>query len=333
MGYDEGSVDEVYNDEWANSGMMETSYINELEAKFLEAIDWKVFVKPHEFRQTLQMMEARLALSNSLKRGWMSYTDLTNLLQSNRVAGSFKGVAHLLVQVTFACTAVYASLVSLWIWTLLIVNNKQSTSTLPLSSNVSSPIHHHVLSPETNQLNTDGIESIHSISEDNSSRYLHVTIDNFNDIVDKDENVTEESVPPQTKKPYSVMALLETVFFLSTATQNIIDTGPPPPVHNSEVIGNNGNGKCNNCGRSLNNHQHQKKPTPFLTQRTNPVIANSFISEGLNPTCSLNDHIRSAVSPVVGYHAYQSPQNTIRDVTHYHCTISNHHHVNQHTAS
>ena len=48
----------------------------------------------------------RLALTNSLKRGWLSYTDLTSLLQSNKMTNHFKGVGVLLVQVSFTAKAI-----------------------------------------------------------------------------------------------------------------------------------------------------------------------------------------------------------------------------------
>lgn len=328
--YDEGSVDEVYNDEWANSGMMETSYINELEAKFLQAIDWKVFVKRDEFNQTLQMLEARLALSNSLKRGWLSYTDMTNLLQSSKMMGGFKGVGFLLVQASFYCSVLYTSFISLWIWTLLVLHNKAST-TIPITTSNTSLPHAIITNTTDRQLNSGDVGPVILTSSDGDStfHYLHVTIENFNETLsnsaleEEEEPVDSVVAPAAARKPassYSVMTLLETVFFLSTA----IDTGPPQhgDRHGYPSTHDDSSNRCTNCGRNVNNQQ-QKKPTPTVTaHQTNPIVTNSFMYEALNPTCSLRDHLRSAVSPVVGDHAYQSPQNLLRDVTHYHCTMS-----------
>lgn len=57
--YDEGTSDEVYNDEWAISGLAETDHVNALESDFLHAIDWGVFSRQEEFSNRLMLMEAR----------------------------------------------------------------------------------------------------------------------------------------------------------------------------------------------------------------------------------------------------------------------------------
>jgi len=260
------------------------------------------------------MMEARLALSNGLKRGWLSYADLTNLLQSNKMMGGFKGVGFLFVQASFYCTVLYTSFISLWIWTLLTINSR-SVVTPQVTSNVSSHIAH------LPQLNSGDVGPVMlTASDDNSSsHYLHVTIDNMNETLNNSSADKEQEPPtPPVKKPttYSVMTLLETVLFLSTAA---VDTGPPPPQHHNDPIN-----VCTNCGRNIDNTQQQyRNPTHTATvPPNNPTVSTSFPYESLNPTCSLRDHMRSAVSPVVGYHAYQSPpHNLLYDVTHYHSTL------------
>merc|ERR1712126_753599 len=42
--HDDGEEDEVFNDEWATSGGMDTKELNQLEVKFLAAMDWRIFV-------------------------------------------------------------------------------------------------------------------------------------------------------------------------------------------------------------------------------------------------------------------------------------------------
>ncbi|XP_052814274.1 uncharacterized protein LOC128241396 [Mya arenaria] len=79
--YDEGSDDEVYNDEWAVSADMETEDVNELEREFLNAIEWQLFVRPEEFAEMLHTVEKRIALEQGLARGWFSYTDMMILSQ------------------------------------------------------------------------------------------------------------------------------------------------------------------------------------------------------------------------------------------------------------
>lgn len=56
--YDEGSEDEVFNDEWANSGGVDVSKVNKLEADFLTAIDWNLYIHPHQFLFMLQKAES-----------------------------------------------------------------------------------------------------------------------------------------------------------------------------------------------------------------------------------------------------------------------------------
>ena len=57
--YDEGMSDEVYNDEWAISGQVDTDYVNQLEAEFLHAIEWRIFTRKEEFYDGLSLLEAR----------------------------------------------------------------------------------------------------------------------------------------------------------------------------------------------------------------------------------------------------------------------------------
>ena len=64
--YDEGISDEVYNDEWAISGLVDVDYMNELEADFLQAIDWRILVKKEEFHNRLLLMEARYVIPGHL---------------------------------------------------------------------------------------------------------------------------------------------------------------------------------------------------------------------------------------------------------------------------
>ncbi|XP_045179308.2 protein CNPPD1-like [Mercenaria mercenaria] len=79
--YDEGVDEEVFNDEWANSGDVETEDVNQLELDFLAAIDWQLFVRPEEFSDMLHKIERRVALKQGRERGWFSYTDLMVLSQ------------------------------------------------------------------------------------------------------------------------------------------------------------------------------------------------------------------------------------------------------------
>ena len=52
--YDEGIDDEVYNDEWAISGDLETEDVNQMEMEFLDAIVSPLF---NSFTKKLNLLE------------------------------------------------------------------------------------------------------------------------------------------------------------------------------------------------------------------------------------------------------------------------------------
>lgn len=111
--YDEGSEDEVFNDEWAISGDMEVEKVNKLEADFLGAIDWHLYVHPHEFSSMLNVAETDIALSNGCKRGWMTYSDLRSLLDCHSVYKQLYQTAGILSKATCLCMIMYSGLVCL----------------------------------------------------------------------------------------------------------------------------------------------------------------------------------------------------------------------------
>ncbi|KAL1140213.1 hypothetical protein AAG570_000145 [Ranatra chinensis] len=79
---DDGEEDEVINCEWAASAGLDLKDVNHLEKEFLKAIDWHVFVKDTSFWSRLRSMERDIALKEGKRRGWFSYTELENLLDS-----------------------------------------------------------------------------------------------------------------------------------------------------------------------------------------------------------------------------------------------------------
>lgn len=102
---DSGEEDDVMNNEWATSAGISLSDLNKLEKEFLNAIDWKVFIKDSEFWKKLRSVETRVALSEGKKRGWFSYTELEALLdQINAYI-----LAQTLFTVSAVCLASYAA--------------------------------------------------------------------------------------------------------------------------------------------------------------------------------------------------------------------------------
>merc|ERR1711962_78386 len=107
--HDDGEEDEVFNDEWATSGGMDTKELNQLELRFLAALDWRIFVDVAEFQATLQAVEADIAVREVINRNSASYTDLV-------VLGSRVQASHLLtlltqaaIKVTAVCVTTYAA--------------------------------------------------------------------------------------------------------------------------------------------------------------------------------------------------------------------------------
>ncbi|CAL7947406.1 unnamed protein product [Xylocopa violacea] len=102
---DEGEDDEVFNTEWAESGDLTISQINQLEKDFLKAIDWTVFVHNQDFWERLQKLEQDIAYKEAQKRGWFSYTELSCLMNSMQLLA----VAHAVVNISSICLATYTA--------------------------------------------------------------------------------------------------------------------------------------------------------------------------------------------------------------------------------
>ncbi|XP_014668961.1 PREDICTED: protein CNPPD1-like [Priapulus caudatus] len=109
--YDEGEDEEVYNDEWAASAKMETADVNQLEADFLKAIDWNLFVKPCEFLALLHRIEARIALQQGVDRGWFSFTDLDVLARDLHWNDLLKDLTDTLMKVVAVLAVSYLTAV------------------------------------------------------------------------------------------------------------------------------------------------------------------------------------------------------------------------------
>merc|ERR1719436_1959180 len=74
--HDDGEENEVFNDEWASSGGIDTKELNRLELSFLSALDWRIYVDNQDFEKAVKKIETDIAFKEVTKRGWASYTDL-----------------------------------------------------------------------------------------------------------------------------------------------------------------------------------------------------------------------------------------------------------------
>lgn len=85
-GYD---GDFIYAKEWAEYGNLSTERIQQLELEFLSAVNWNIYVSNQVFFEKLKSIECILAKRQGLKRGWLTYTELANLLPSIAIAKAF----------------------------------------------------------------------------------------------------------------------------------------------------------------------------------------------------------------------------------------------------
>lgn len=114
--YDDGE-DGVYNDEWAESAGMSTESVNELEREFLQAIDWNLLARGHEFEKKLQQLEHSVALRKGKERLWkLSYTDLWVFLRNLECLQLIKANVHECLKIFGAVVSAYVLGVAvLWV--------------------------------------------------------------------------------------------------------------------------------------------------------------------------------------------------------------------------
>lgn len=129
--HDEGEIDEVFNDEWAASAGISVKEINRFERDFLQAIQWEVFVSERAFWTRLSKMERDIALKEGRRRGWFSYTELENLMNTVDLTALTQAV----VTVSAVCLTSYTASVLTLIGSAFIVSQIPG---IPLSTSVSS---------------------------------------------------------------------------------------------------------------------------------------------------------------------------------------------------
>lgn len=84
-GYDE----DVYVSEWAEQGEMSPDRLKQLELELLSALNWNLYVSNVEFFEKLKYVEMELAKRQGLERGWLTYTELHQLIPSLTIAKAF----------------------------------------------------------------------------------------------------------------------------------------------------------------------------------------------------------------------------------------------------
>lgn len=68
---------------------MTAARLKQLELEFLCALNWNLYVSNGEFFDKLKAIEMALARQQGVRRGWLTYTELTQLIPSLAIAKSF----------------------------------------------------------------------------------------------------------------------------------------------------------------------------------------------------------------------------------------------------
>lgn len=135
--HDDGEQDEVFNDEWAQSGGMDTKEINKLEIEFLSAIDWKIFVNTEDFKKSMTSVEQDIAMKEVSDRGWVTYTELAVLSQHPGVAEMWTLCLDMGMRLASVCLAAYAAgLLSLLATVSLLEKSSLGPSAVTNSVNI-----------------------------------------------------------------------------------------------------------------------------------------------------------------------------------------------------
>ncbi|KAH8236084.1 hypothetical protein KR032_012144, partial [Drosophila birchii] len=77
-----GHDERFYMEDWAKEGNMTEDRLKAMEIGFLSAIDWNIYVSNKDFFAKLNSVERTLAEREGVRRGWLTYSELVQLLPS-----------------------------------------------------------------------------------------------------------------------------------------------------------------------------------------------------------------------------------------------------------
>ncbi|XP_017061206.1 protein CNPPD1 [Drosophila ficusphila] len=77
-----GHDERFYLEDWANEGNVSEDRLKEMELQFLSAMDWNIYISNEHFFDKLASVEQTLAERQGLRRGWLTYSELAQLLPS-----------------------------------------------------------------------------------------------------------------------------------------------------------------------------------------------------------------------------------------------------------
>ncbi|XP_017152121.1 protein CNPPD1 [Drosophila miranda] len=102
-----GHDEKIYLEDWAKEGNMTEARLKEMELEFLSAIDWNIYISNEQFFAKLSSVERTLAEREGLRRGWLTYSELMQLLPS------FTWMKFLLNSITVMALSYAASVITL----------------------------------------------------------------------------------------------------------------------------------------------------------------------------------------------------------------------------
>ncbi|XP_020809330.1 protein CNPPD1-like [Drosophila serrata] len=77
-----GHDERFFIEDWAKEGNMTEDRLKEMELEFLSAVDWNIYISNEDFFAKLNSVEKTLAEREGLRRGWLTYSELIQLLPS-----------------------------------------------------------------------------------------------------------------------------------------------------------------------------------------------------------------------------------------------------------
>ncbi|XP_022124375.1 uncharacterized protein LOC110999568 isoform X2 [Pieris rapae] len=116
---DDGEDDEVICSEWAASGGLDLHQLNKLEADFLNAIEWNLYINEKTFKSGLLWLERQVAMKQALMRGFFTYTDLSVTCNKTLMNELIKSICCACFTIAFSYLSSFITLVT----STLVVSN------------------------------------------------------------------------------------------------------------------------------------------------------------------------------------------------------------------
>jgi hypothetical protein len=129
--YDDGEEEEVFNSEFAKCSNLPLLSVNHAEKHFLNAIEWEIFVDPHQFYKQLVHVEKLVMQAECKKRSFSSltYSELRRFLNDRDLqifSTQFtKRLLHSMILFSLAYTGLVLSVV---LSTICVINVKQAAN-------------------------------------------------------------------------------------------------------------------------------------------------------------------------------------------------------------